>query len=65
MHIYEFECVNEKCQKHKEPIEIITRKFYNGEEHLCPECCQPLKKLISSFGFSLSGTGWHKTDYTS
>jgi len=58
MPIYEYSCG--ACEHQLEALQKVS------EEPLkyCPECGEEeLKRLISSVGFRLKGTGWYETDF--
>ncbi len=58
MPIYEYRC--EGCGYELEAIQ----KFSDAPLTDCPTCGRPeLKKLISTAGFQLKGTGWYATDF--
>lgn len=57
MPIYEYECAS--CKKTLE----IMQKFSDPPLASCPECAQPVKKVMSRTSFQLKGTGWYATDY--
>ena len=58
MPIYEYSCT--ACGHRLEALQKVSEdplKF-------CPECGEEqLKRLISSVGFRLKGTGWYETDF--
>lgn len=43
MPLYDFECRNEKCEKHAEHVETLCKVGVISE---CSECGEPMKKLI-------------------
>jgi putative FmdB family regulatory protein len=58
MPIYEYRC--DACGHELEAIQ----KFSDAVLKECPACNQPaLKKLMSSAGFQLKGSGWYATDF--
>ncbi len=58
MPLYEYQCQNCNYQ-----FDII-QKMSDEKLILCPKCGQhKLKKLISSSGFRLKGSGWYETDF--
>ncbi len=58
MPIYEYEC--EKC-KHR--LEVM-QKISEDPLKTCPACAEDaLRKLISTVGFQLKGSGWYETDF--
>ena len=56
MPLYEYEC---EAGHHFEKI----LKFSDPPIETCPTCGKPVRKLVSSPGFHLKGTGWYITDY--
>jgi putative FmdB family regulatory protein len=58
MPIYEYECRG--CNT---VFEIFQRM---AEEPLltCPDCCGPVKKLVSMSSFQLKGGGWYADGYS-
>jgi len=59
MPIYEYQCSG--CGKKHEVVQSHNDKPLTT----CPDCGEPMTKLISSTSFVLKGTGWYKTDYAS
>ena len=60
MPIYEY-----KCKDCGSKFEVLKRMSENGNE-ICPKCSsKKVKRLISSGGFILKGSGWYVTDYPS
>jgi len=58
MPFYEYRC--EHCD-HK--LEVL-QKISDSPLVDCPECARPaLKKLVSTAGFRLKGSGWYETDF--
>ena len=58
MPIYEYQC--EGCGHHFD----IIQKISDERLTLCEKCNEhKLKKLITSAGFKLKGTGWYETDF--
>lgn len=58
MPIYEFKC--EKCGKIVEKLQRMSDPYPAA----CEFCHEgPMKKLISSSGFVLKGSGWYVTDF--
>jgi putative FmdB family regulatory protein len=58
MPIYEYEC--RQCQHRKE----VLQKMSDAPLKECDQCQTPsMKKLISSAGFRLKGSGWYETDF--
>ncbi len=57
MPIYEYRCSD--CGKEMEVMQRITEEPLS----VCPECKGALRRLISSTGFILKGSGWYVTDY--
>ena len=58
MPIYEY-----RCQSCNHDLEVM-QKLSDPELSDCPACGQPqLKKLISTVGFRLKGSGWYETDF--
>ena len=58
MPIYEYQC--KSCEESVEKLQKMS------DEPLieCPKCNKPsLKRVISSAGFRLKGTGWYETDF--
>ncbi|MFQ5682654.1 MAG: FmdB family zinc ribbon protein [Candidatus Binatia bacterium] len=56
MPIYEYLC--RKCGNFE-----VTQKITDNALAKCPNCRQPVKKLISNCSFQLKGTGWYVTDF--
>ena len=60
MPIYEYRC--NACGHQLE----VMQKLSDPELSDCPSCDQPeLRKLISTVGFRLKGSGWYETDFKS
>lgn len=60
MPIYEY-----KCDDCGSKFEVLKRISENRNEK-CPECnSKKVKRLISTGGFILKGSGWYVTDYPS
>ena len=57
MPIYEYECMN--CRTVRE----LWRSFSDPEVIECPECSDPLHKLVSQSSFQLKGKGWYADGY--
>lgn len=58
MPIYEYQC--ESCDERLEKLQKISDEPLKT----CPKCQKDsLKKVISSAGFRLKGTGWYETDF--
>lgn len=57
MPIYEYQC--KKCEK----VHEIMQKISDQPITECPECGQPVEKIMSLSSFALKGTGWYTTDY--
>ena len=58
MPIYEYKC--DECDLIFENFQKITDKDID----ICPSCKKGgVKKLISSSGFRLKGSGWYETDF--
>ena len=58
MPIYEYRC--ESCEHQFDIIQKISDKKLT----LCEKCNKhKLKKLVTSAGFKLKGTGWYETDF--
>ena len=58
MPIYEYQC--EGCGHQFD----IIQKISDEKLTLCEECNQhKLRKLVTSAGFKLKGTGWYETDF--
>ena len=57
MPLYEYEC--QSCGRRTETLQRMD----DAPLVTCPDCGGPLKKLISTSGFQLKGSGWHATDY--
>ena len=58
MPIYEYQC--QGCGHQFDIIQKVSDKKLT----LCPKCNQhKLKKLVTSAGFKLKGTGWYETDF--
>lgn len=58
MPIYEYKC--DKCGSIFELFQKITDKDIN----ICQSCKKSgVKKIISSSGFRLKGSGWYETDF--
>lgn len=58
MPVYEYECST--CKKTFEVNQHIT----DAPLSACPECGQPVRKLISTSSFQLKGGGWYADGYT-
>ena len=58
MPIYEYECA--QCNKTFEVKQSITEAPLAA----CPDCGQPVRKLISASTFALKGGGWYADGYT-
>lgn len=59
MPIYEYECL-EKGHRFE-----AHQKMSEDPIQVCPECGAKVRKLISSAGFTLKGSGWYKDGYSS
>ena len=60
MPIYEYQC--DDCGSKFEVFKKISEK----DNEKCPHCSsEKVKRLISSGGFILKGSGWYVTDYPS
>jgi len=59
MPIYEFKC--EACSH----IDEILMKISDPAPEKCSVCGAKVNKIMSKSSFSLKGTGWYATDYTS
>ena len=58
MPIYEYQC--ESCGHQFD----IIQKISDEKLTLCPKCNEhKLKKMVTSAGFKLKGTGWYETDF--
>lgn len=57
MPIYEYECINKKCDCVIETLQKISEAPLTK----CPKCNkETLHKRITSAGFRLTGSGWYK-----
>ncbi|MCM8855479.1 MAG: zinc ribbon domain-containing protein [Candidatus Thiodiazotropha sp. (ex Lucinoma kastoroae)] len=60
MPIYEYRC--EACDHELEALQKMSDPALSE----CPECKKDaLKKVISTVGFRLKGSGWYETDFKS
>jgi putative FmdB family regulatory protein len=59
MPLYEYECTS--CGERTEVIQRLS----DPPLEECPECGQPVRKLISAPAFQFKGSGWYVTDYAS
>jgi len=59
MPIYEYECIS---QGHR--FEVM-QKMSDEPIQICEKCGGKVRKLISSAGFMLKGSGWYKDGYSS
>lgn len=57
MPLYEYEC--QSCGRRSETLQRMD----DPKLTICPDCGGPLKKLVSTSGFKLKGSGWYATDY--
>jgi putative FmdB family regulatory protein len=57
MPIYEYRCPN--CRK----VHELWRSISETEACECPECSEPMHKLISRSSFQLKGGGWYADGY--
>lgn len=57
MPLYEYECT--VCGERTEVIQRLSDPPLAD----CPECGQPVTKLISAPAFQFKGSGWYVTDY--
>jgi putative FmdB family regulatory protein len=57
MPLYEYSCSS--CKK----VFEIMQKFSDEPVKFCPECKNPVEKLISKTSFQLKGGGWYASDY--
>ena len=58
MPIYEYQC--QSCGHQFDVIQKISDEKLT----ICPKCKEKkLKKLVTSAGFKLRGTGWYETDF--
>lgn len=58
MPIYEYEC--NQCAK----ILEVSQSIKDAPLSTCPDCGQPVRKLISASSFLLKGGGWYADGYT-
>ncbi|NLZ16418.1 MAG: zinc ribbon domain-containing protein [Desulfobulbaceae bacterium] len=58
MPIYEYEC--NQCDKTLE----VSQSIKDAPLSTCPDCGQPVRKLISASSFLLKGGGWYADGYT-
>lgn len=59
MPVYEYEC--KECNK----IFEVQQKMADKPMTNCPECNEPVKKLVSMSSFQLKGGGWYADGYAS
>lgn len=59
MPVYEYECKD--CNK----IFEVQQKIADDPLTNCPECNEPVKKLMSMSSFQLKGGGWYADGYAS
>jgi putative FmdB family regulatory protein len=59
MPVYEYEC--KECNK----IFEVQQKMADKPLTNCPECNEPVKKLVSMSSFQLKGGGWYADGYAS
>ena len=58
MPIYEYQC--QSCGHQFDVIQKVSDEKLT----ICPKCNKKkLKKLVTSAGFKLKGTGWYETDF--
>tara|TARA_B100001027_G_C16232389_1_gene315270 strand:+ start:534 stop:758 length:225 start_codon:yes stop_codon:yes gene_type:complete len=58
MPIYEYQC--QSCGHQFDVIQKVSDEKLTT----CPKCNEKkLKKLVTSAGFKLKGTGWYETDF--
>ena len=57
MPLYEYQC--DACGHRFEHIQ----KFSDPLLSVCPQCGDPIRKLVSSPAIQFKGTGWYVTDY--
>ena len=58
MPIYEYQC--QSCGHQFDVIQKVSDEKLT----ICPKCKKKkLKKLVTSAGFKLKGTGWYETDF--
>ena len=58
MPIYEYQC--QSCGHQFDVIQKVSDEKLT----ICPKCKEKkLKKLVTSAGFKLKGTGWYETDF--
>ena len=58
MPIYEYQC--QSCGHQFDVIQKVSDEKLT----ICPKCKEKkLKKLVTSAGFKLRGTGWYETDF--
>ena len=58
MPVYEYECKN--CMK----VIEVQQKMADAPLTTCPECNEPVKKLMSMSSFQLRGGGWYADGYS-
>ncbi len=58
MPIYEYEC--DQCKKTFE----VRQSIKDAPLSTCPDCGQPVRKLISASSFLLKGGGWYADGYS-
>ena len=61
MPVYEYRCINPKCEKVFEKVQRITAGTINE----CPVCGSIAKREISLSTFKLKGSGFYVNDYGS
>ncbi len=57
MPVYEYEC--QSCRR----VHEVLQKFSDLPLAKCPDCGEPVRKLMSLSSFALKGSGWYVTDY--
>lgn len=59
MPVYEYEC--KKCEK----VIEVQQKIMDPPLEKCPDCQEPVTKIMSMSSFQLKGGGWYADGYSS
>lgn len=60
MPIYEFECINEKCEANLRYEKELP--MHEPHDVVCGFCHKLMRKIYSSFGISFIGEGFYSND---
>ena len=66
MPIYEYQAaeLEQSCNTCKKPYEVM-QKINDEPVKYCPDCGNPVTRILSKSNFTLNGTGWANDGYSS